>query len=295
MPILRDTLENLKKGRVKELNLVPYKMEVDDLKTIIELLPLNHALKTILLGNSQFERGITENFAAAILKHGPLVELVITGSEGIGDAGARVFADMLAANKTLAALQLSKCNISDVGARALVRALKSNRSLNILDLSNNKIGDGSALVLAEVLKENKTLTRLRLDNNQIGSHGLKAMAEALAGNRTLVEFTVANNKGDDKVMQSVERAFEKSSNIINLKTNSNRIIPVCNTNKETAIAMFNRLTQSEVADLPRDEVEKIKDHIYALVYVAENDLRVPRHRILDMMKRVQKYLAYDVA
>lgn len=290
MPILPETLDNLERGLTHELNLVPYTIEREDMNTIISLLPKNEGMKTILLGNCRFDRDVAEAFAKAVKPHPSLVEIAIGTNNEIGDTGVRAFADMLIENNRLASLQLSKCNISDVGARALARSLKSNRTINILDLSNNKISDAGAQALAEALRENKSLTRLKLEGNQIGYHGINALAEALAGNQTLVEFTLVNNKADDKLMKAVEDAFSKSRNIINLKVNNNRIIPVCHENRQVAMRMFEKLNAHDVSDLPKEDVKEMKGRIYSLMYVAENDLCIPRYRILELMTSFKQYI-----
>ncbi|MGE0755001.1 MAG: hypothetical protein AB7L92_07550 [Alphaproteobacteria bacterium] len=295
MPILPETQESLEKGLVQELNLAPYTIEREDMKIIIERLPKNTNMKSMILGSCRFDRDVSEKLCAEIAPHPSLMEIAIGANDEIGDTGARAFADMLATSQKLASLQLNKCNIGDVGARAIARALKNNHTLNILDLSNNKISDAGAQAFAETLRTNKTLVRLRLEGNLIGYHGINALAEALAGNQTLVEFTLLNNKGDDKQMQAVEDAFAKSRNIINLRVNKKTVIPVCHENKQTAMRMFEKLNSHDIADLPKEDVSEMKTRLYSLMYVAEHDMCIPRYRILELMSCFKKFINSDMA
>lgn len=288
VPIFPETLENLEKGTVKELNLAPYSITREDLQTVIHVLPYNTSLKAIILGSCQFDRELLDAFAAALAKHPSIVELSLGKNNEIGDHGAKAMASVLEQSKTLASLQMSKCGIGDMGIRALVKALRHNDVLNILDLSDNKISDDGAAVLADIFKDNIALTRLRLDGNRIGYAGITAFTKALSGNQTLVEFTMMNNKATEALSTGIEKAFEHSKNIINLKINGSKVIDVCHQNKQMVMQMLEKLQRQSVQALDQDDIQQIKDRVYSIAYVAEYDLRVPRYKVLELLTSIQK-------
>jgi Ran GTPase-activating protein (RanGAP) involved in mRNA processing and transport len=288
MPIFPETLENLEKGTVQELNLAPYSITREDVQTIIRVLPQNTSMKAIILGTCQFDRELLEAFAEVLKHHPSIMELSLGQNNDIGDHGAKAMASVLMHSKSLASLHMCKAGIGDMGIRALVRALKDNYVLNILDLSDNKITDDGAAVLAEVFKGNFALTRLKLDGNRIGYAGITALTKALTGNQTLVEFTMMNNKATEDLTAGIEKAFEQSLNIINLKISGSRVIDACHKNKQAVMQMLEKLQRQPIHSLPPEDIRQIKDRVYSIAYVAEQDLRVPRYKVLDLLSSIQK-------
>ncbi len=288
MPIFPETLENLEKGTVHELNLAPYTINREDLQLLIKLLPANTALKAIILGSCQFDRELLEAFAAVLRDHPSVMEITLGSHNEIGDHGAKAMAGVIEHSKMLASLQICNGGIGDHGVRAIARALKRNTVLNILDISDNKIGDDGAIALSEVFNENKTLTRLKLDGNRIGYAGISALTKALEGNQTLVEFTMMNNKSTEALTAGVEKAFEQSKNIINLKISGSRVNDVCHQNKQIVLRMFEKLQKQPIQSLPPEDISLIKDRVYSITYVAEQDLRVPRYKVLELLCSIQQ-------
>ncbi len=295
MPIFPETLENLEKGTVHELNLAPYSITREDIQLLIKLLPGNTSLQAIILGSCQFDRELIEEFAAVLKTHPSLIELSLGNNNEIGDSGAKSLAGVIESSNMLASLHMQKGGIGDHGVRALARALKQNNVLSILDLTDNKIGDDGAIALAEIFKDNRTLTRLRLDGNRIGYAGISALTKALDGNQTLVEFTMMNNKATDALTAGIEKAFESSKNIINLKISGSRVNDVCHNNKQIVLQMFEKLQRQPINTLPAEDIRLIKDRVYSLAYVAEQDLRVPRYKVLDLLSSIQKTVSPQAA
>ena len=77
-------------------------------------------------------------------------------------AGACALGSMLAANTSLAALEVWDCTIGDAGAASIATALRANAgsALRSLDLSSNELGGRGAQALAAMLVGNQTVASL---------------------------------------------------------------------------------------------------------------------------------------
>jgi Ran GTPase-activating protein (RanGAP) involved in mRNA processing and transport len=115
----------------------------------------------------------------------------------LGDEGARLVADALAAGAPLDALGLGSNGIGPDGVVALGEALGRAPSLTSLDLSrapstralggaSNEAGDEGAVALARALEGPSALRRLDLAGCGVRGRGAKALLAALETNRTLV-------------------------------------------------------------------------------------------------------------
>jgi Ran GTPase-activating protein (RanGAP) involved in mRNA processing and transport len=103
---------------------------------------------------------------------GAFVEVLELSCNNIGDQGTRAVADMLANNKRLTSLSLTRNRITDVGARAIFETLAScNSVLRHLDLSHNptKMADPETCMPLRGVR----LETLRLrDNGIVGGAAL---------------------------------------------------------------------------------------------------------------------------
>ncbi|KAL3908669.1 MAG: hypothetical protein SGILL_008397 [Bacillariaceae sp.] len=141
---------------------------------------------------------------------------------GIEKDGAKILAEGLTHNKTLAHLGLSKNTIGSVGAAALVEALKHNKTLTHLYLGNNNIGDRGAAALAEAFEHNLTLRTLYLYGNDIGDDGAAALAGALKHNKLLASLDLDGNDIGDEGAKAIATALQKHT-LQGLHLNSNDI------------------------------------------------------------------------
>ncbi|KXZ55437.1 hypothetical protein GPECTOR_3g87 [Gonium pectorale] len=103
----------------------------------------------------------------------PLADVDLAGNGQVGEAGAKAWADALAAaGCQLRRLVLSGCEVPDGGAFTLGAALKANSSLRELGLADNHITTSGLALLAEVIKVNTGLELLDVSFNMVGPTGL---------------------------------------------------------------------------------------------------------------------------
>jgi TPR repeat protein len=130
---------------------------------------------------------------------------------GIGDAGARAIAGVLA-QSSLTYLNIGENSIGDIGARAIAAVLDNVQcSLKNLRLSINCIGDAGAEAIAGVLAQS-SLTTLTLSNNPIGDAGAGAIAAVLSQSN-LTDLTIYSKLIGDAMKETLQRAGGNSCDI----------------------------------------------------------------------------------
>ncbi|WP_341789287.1 hypothetical protein [Rickettsia endosymbiont of Polydrusus tereticollis] len=76
-------------------------------------------------------------------------------------------------------LDLGHNQIEAEGAKVLADALKTNSSIASLDIGWNQIGDEGIRVFADALKINNSITLLDIGYSKIGDEGARLLADAL--------------------------------------------------------------------------------------------------------------------
>ena len=146
----------------------------------------------------------------ALNKTRRLTLLDLRGNDRVGDDGAKLLAEGLRTNRTVATMDLSDCHIGDEGFGCICEALKVNKTLHTLLLGlNPEITHVGAAKLGEALQHNKTLRAVSLYRCNIGDEGASHLAESLARNSTLESLTLFNNNigndGAQKLLDSLNQ------------------------------------------------------------------------------------------
>jgi hypothetical protein len=121
------------------------------------------------------------------------VEELLLCETSLGDAGARVLAEILRDRSSFRELTLHNCKIGSEGTDHLGGALRVNTSLQVFKLSNNS-GNAGVISLFEGLMGNQTLRVLHLDNcGMVGRAGVAAVGRLLEANTTIEELDISCN------------------------------------------------------------------------------------------------------
>jgi hypothetical protein len=106
---------------------------------------------------------------------------------------------------SLSSLHFNRLTLTDAGAKVIATSLVANRSLVDVSLSRAEIGEEGATALAEFVS-NSFLTRFCLSFNAIGKAGVLRFYECLNVNRTLTDLDVLHNAMTDWDARDVETA-----------------------------------------------------------------------------------------
>ena len=106
----------------------------------------------------------------------------------IGPAGCRTIAEVLAANRSLARLNLNDNPFGDEGCTAIAMGVNVNTALSWLYLENTGIGDTGAIALGKALQSGAKVRVLELTSRQMTEKGLEALAEGLSENFYVVRL-----------------------------------------------------------------------------------------------------------
>lgn len=161
---------------------------------------------------SQARKSTVRAVSRLLAENGAMRELLFSNGAEIGDGGALVLAEGLAANKTLVTLMFYASRVGPEGCSAVAGALEKNTSLVALDFGNNAVLDAGAGALACLLETNRTLQFLGLGNCAVKTAGARAIGRALAVNTTLRQLQLgASFVGEDGVLAIAEGLKENSS------------------------------------------------------------------------------------
>eukprot|EP00041_Stephanoeca_diplocostata_P036500 m.1336050 g.1336050 ORF g.1336050 m.1336050 type:complete len:1309 (-) comp24879_c1_seq55:998-4924(-) len=151
-----------------------------------------------------------------------MLELYLSGN-GIGAAGAKKLAELLAIDNTLTTLNMGDNTVSDAGCVEIGLSLKVNTCLAILHLEKNHIGAQGAQALAEALKVNGCLQALHLAHNAIGDEGASALGDSLRVNTTLQILDIAENGLDAAGSTAVCSALQQHPALHTLALSGNTL------------------------------------------------------------------------
>lgn len=151
---------------------------------------------------TQFGNLAAVAFKRALQSRDTRVTHLHLGDTAMTSSCAKILAEALQSNTTLARLDLSSNGIDPGGAAAIANALKSNQTLTHLQLRGNQIGDAGAARFSHCLLSNCTLVYLDLIRNGIKCSGAAAIAQALKSNETLTHLQLGwNDVGDTGAME----------------------------------------------------------------------------------------------
>jgi len=115
---------------------------------------------------------------------------------GLGEAEAKIVADMIKENKVLIELRLKSNHLGPVGTKYIAESLPSNFHLEALSLKDNAIRDLGCQALAKV--KFGRLLFLDIRQNEITNYGCEHLAEGLSCNRTLRGLNIRENQWGDE-------------------------------------------------------------------------------------------------
>ena len=115
-----------------------------------------------------------------MLRHDSFIRTLDLSGVQLGDEGAHVVADGLAAGAPLREVLLAGCGIGEAGAVALLGALLRNMHVRRVCLASNHLGSaGGAQALAHVLQRTRYLEEVDVRFCALGTAGLREVAAAL--------------------------------------------------------------------------------------------------------------------
>ncbi len=165
----------------------------------------------LVLAESYIDVDLMQSLTEGLKHNNNIVELFL-GSNGNGDACARLIADMLMVNTTIVALTFTANGATEEAAKAFAEVLKRNKTLNVFRLCMENVGDGGAKALAQAMKVNLTLRTFSVICCNVGDEGATALAEAFKENAKaegmLKEANMKNNMISDEGSMSLMRAAE---------------------------------------------------------------------------------------
>jgi len=139
---------------------------------------------------------------------------------------AASLARLLQRTTTLSELTLSENLLLDEMLRVLCSGLAANSTIAKLDLSHNKLGDTGAQCLADVLSSPSTcITSLDLSDNVIGPEGGQALAIALTRNTSLQSLRLRLNPLGDTAGAAILRALARHPAISQLDVAATELGP----------------------------------------------------------------------
>lgn len=199
-------------------------IEVSDGLKVLKLMSLHK--NSTDLRHLQIERGVGDAGAfalAEVIATNRIVEELSISRSGIGDAGAVALVQALSVNVTVAKLKLKSSTIGNDGCLAFAIGLTK---LTELSLSDNRIGDdGASNIASGLVNPNTKLTTLDLSGNQIGRAGATAIASGLASADTkLTTLNLSNNQiGDAGATAIASKLASANTKLTTLDLSYNQI------------------------------------------------------------------------
>ncbi|KAK9764440.1 hypothetical protein K7432_008044 [Basidiobolus ranarum] len=193
---------------LSELYLSGHAMEQDTLKVLSETLTVNKTLERLNIGHNSF--GEDENVRSFEilcegLKRCEGLKQLDLENKAIGLKGAQLLGQVLASNKHLVELNLSRNRINDAAMEAFCEMLNNQEvTLEKLDLSGNEISYKGSVSLGKLLVEDKVqLKELVLSENPLGSQGGSEIARALSRNQHLTVLKIAFIEQESEDFQTI--------------------------------------------------------------------------------------------
>jgi hypothetical protein len=149
-----------------------------------------HALRTLSLRRNYIRAAGAAALAAALPYTAALTSLDVSENP-IGDDGdvafaLHAFSDAIAKSRTLAVMEMDRCDLTDTHAVALAPGVSACRTLRCVSLTGNRIGDDGAVVLAAALTKS-AVESVDFCGNNIGPTGKTALRSVMG--RCIVRTT----------------------------------------------------------------------------------------------------------
>eukprot|EP00945_MAST-04E_sp_MAST-4E-sp1_P001927 g1927.t1 len=224
---------------IKDLNMDCNGIKNSQCKGIEKMLTGNDVLQSLSISGNYITAKGCKAIANALKQNITLLSLNISsqinhGDHGIGEEGAKHFAECMLSGLALQRLDLSSNHLGYKGAEHLGNAFKSNPSsywgkLEVLNLASNNFGRRGARALAPGLAVNETLQQIDLSWNSLGEmkttekdpKGIIAICKAMKRNRTLKVLNLSGNTLSN-------RGADLVSEMLNYNSTLSRIALRCN-------------------------------------------------------------------
>lgn len=179
----------------------------DGLKAIIEAINIHNSVIDLQIESNDID-DLSE--LAEVLKNNQSLKKIDFSANNLGDEGAKILADVLAANNMkLDKLLLVNCKIKDIGIEHLSSALQSNDTLESLYLEYNEITDQGAMHLSSLLANN-TLQSLYINHNKITDIGAELFIKALRKNTSIEHAECNYNEINKELLQDIEEIVKNN-------------------------------------------------------------------------------------
>ncbi|MCB1134859.1 MAG: hypothetical protein KDK78_01220 [Chlamydiia bacterium] len=147
------------------------------------------------------------------------LESFVSDGQFISPEAAQCLADGLKKNKSLEAIELTRCNFGNEQLALLLSVLQTGcPKLDTLSLRENSLsGLAAGLLLEKLIAEHPGLKRLDISMNPLGGQGVRYLTEALGKNERLVDFGCAFLDLTDAEYATLLGALAKRAGIKKLK------------------------------------------------------------------------------
>jgi hypothetical protein len=202
--------------RVRRLVMQACLNSVASISTLSTGLKFNKSLLALKITRTQWTGGRAAIFGAA-LKHCHLQDMYLQNCNFEPDA-MPLFADGLAANKSLRVLHIKACGITDAGFAVLVSALSSHVRAFSFDLSHSIYGPLTVAALANMLQEKDcklnglALTSFAPPSVTVARIDLPVLLDALYRNTSLMELCLCGNLVTDEQLSLLAGVFAPGGN-----------------------------------------------------------------------------------
>lgn len=177
------------------LSLEQTSIDAEGVSTLVDALLAAPApnLTELDLSDNQITQAEAATALAHALTHSALHVLRLSGNP-FGDAGARELGDaldvrVLAGDRALQRLELSRCRIGTLGAGHLFACLEGNKSLHFVDLSDNFVDSSLDVVVVEKLTHTYNIV---LEGNRLSHIAMQRIEAVCTRNRQRARDEVPN-------------------------------------------------------------------------------------------------------
>eukprot|EP00121_Abeoforma_whisleri_P012961 Awhi_evm2s11964 len=209
--LLRTLLKE--KYKVTSLNLRNLGLNSEEMKILVETLPLSSSLRHVDLSFNSIGIDGLVALTRVFMNNKTLKSLNLESTETTCEGAYHLSQLLLEGQTLLCSLNLDGNYIGNLGLYDLSDALKKNKSLKSLSLKNNMFGDEITYSIPEMLLVNTTLTTIHLNTNWLCKEATNSFSQSLSMNNTLTTLDIDNNRGDQNV-QWIEKQIERNRKLL---------------------------------------------------------------------------------
>jgi hypothetical protein len=185
----RPTFQQLEADGAVRINLNGMKLDDEQVRSIVEKLPLVSNVVEVDLGQNRFRADGAKALGVALPQCHQLHTVTLSNNTKLGSDGIGHVVESMGDWSSLTTLHLRKVNLGDKGAGLVADQLPRCYRLQLLDLQLNQIADAGAKSLAASVPTCETLTELQLDHNEITDDGAQELMGMMASGSKLKRLT----------------------------------------------------------------------------------------------------------